>query len=151
MREQGETKKDFKAGGGLRVIIDGLSWWESGYKQERGGQWSLSPAVYCVTVSLAARCCEWEGGSLSKFAGISEQNNSICCLLSPLWQSRHPLDSGERCSTFKIPVAVSGSVEAQLPWMNTFIHPVSVTLTTANHIHCHVVIHGYLITTFLQY
>lgn len=35
MREQGETKKDFKAGGSLRVIIDGLSWWESGYKQER--------------------------------------------------------------------------------------------------------------------
>lgn len=35
MRERGETKKDFKAGGSLRVIIDGLSWWESGYKQER--------------------------------------------------------------------------------------------------------------------
>lgn len=36
MREQGETKKDFKAGGSFRVIIDRLSWWESGYKQERG-------------------------------------------------------------------------------------------------------------------
>lgn len=36
VREQGETKKDFKAGGSFCVIIDGLSWWESGYKQESG-------------------------------------------------------------------------------------------------------------------
>lgn len=43
MREQGETKKDFKAGGSFRVIIDGLSWWESGYKQERGDNEAFLP------------------------------------------------------------------------------------------------------------
>lgn len=43
MREQGETKKDFKAGGSFGVIIDGLSWWESGYKQERGNNEAFLP------------------------------------------------------------------------------------------------------------
>lgn len=93
MREQGETKKDFKAGGSFHVIIDGLSWWESGYKQERGD----NEAFLLQSIALLYHSLPGAVNGKEERARLSLQTYQSRTILSA--PSHHRSDRADICWT----------------------------------------------------